>query len=96
MDFFPQLFDFGGVVGISHSLGEFGQFFAGQLAFAGQFKGKLKHARLFRARQMFDFLDDGCGSHNKIIAGRLDSGKGKLPQLSIPMNSGKEFPSAFI
>ena len=68
----------------SHSLGQSGQFFAGQLALARQFKGKLEHARLFRARQMFDFFDDGCGGHGKTIARCLDSSKGKLPQSSIP------------
>ena len=60
MNFFPQSFFFGRVVGISHPLGEFGQFFAGQFTFASQFKGKPKHARLFGAWQMLDLFND-CG-----------------------------------
>jgi predicted RNA-binding protein with PUA-like domain len=68
VDFFPQSFFFGGIVGIGHSLGKSGQFFARQLALARQFKSKVKHTRLFSARQLFDFFNDGCGGHGLIIA----------------------------
>ena len=68
IDFIPQLLDFGWIVGINHALGQLGQLFAGQLAFARQFNRKLDHARLFRARQLLDFFNDGCGCHGKIVA----------------------------
>jgi len=68
VDFFPQSFFFGGIVGIGHSLGKSGQCFAGQLALARQFKSKVQHTRLFSARQLFDFFNDGCGGHGLIIA----------------------------
>lgn len=68
VDFLPQSFFFGGIVGVSHSLGKSGQFFARKLALARQFKSKVKHPRLFSARQLFDFLNDGCGGHGLMIA----------------------------
>jgi hypothetical protein len=68
VDFFPQSFFFGGIVGIGHALGKSGQFFARLLALARQFKSKVKHPRLFSARQLFDFFNDGGGGHGLIIA----------------------------
>ena len=67
MDFIPQFRCFGGVVRLRHALGEIGQLVTGQLAFARQFEGELNHARLFRAGQMLDFLDDTGGGHGCIV-----------------------------
>jgi len=64
MDFFLQLLCLGGIFGIRHALRQFGQLVARQLAFAGEFKSELNHARLFRGRQVLDFLNDTGGSHN--------------------------------
>jgi hypothetical protein len=69
-DFNFQPFDFGGVVGFDHSLGEFGQFFPRELACARQFKSELNHPRLFRARQAFYFFNDFDRSH---VATQLDN-----------------------
>jgi hypothetical protein len=82
-NFFLQSVGFRGVFCLNHSPGQFAQFFSGELAFARKFYGKLDDARLFFRRQSFDFFDDRCGCHNWIIAGYLDSSKGKLLPLSI-------------
>jgi hypothetical protein len=57
VDFFPQSFFSGGIVGIGHSLGQCGQFLARQWALTRQFKSEVKHTRWFVARQLFDFFN---------------------------------------
>ncbi len=90
MDFFPQSFFFGGIVGISHLLGQFGQLLAGQLTFARQFKSKLEHAGLLCTRQLFDFFNDNGGSHNLIVAANLTSARRKFSvACGIRLNQGK-------
>jgi hypothetical protein len=44
MDFLPQLFGFGGIIGIRHALRQFGQLVAGKLTFASQFRSGLNHS----------------------------------------------------
>jgi hypothetical protein len=63
-----NLFNFGGVVGISHSLSECGQLFSWKLARARQFKRELNYSRLFRARQVLDFFNHIGRRHRETIA----------------------------
>ena len=67
-DFRFQLFNFGGIVRIRHSLGERGQLFPRQLAFARKLNGKLNHPRLFRARQVLDFFNHIGRRHIETLA----------------------------
>jgi hypothetical protein len=53
MDFRPQFFSFGWIIGFRHAPGQFSQLFAGQLALA---------------RQRLDSFDDGGGGHAESIA----------------------------
>ena len=93
-NFFLQSVGFRGVFCLNHSPGQFAQFFSSKLAFAREFNGKLNDARLFFRRQLFDFFNDGCGSHKAMFAGNGIWARVNLPPIVHPkMNSGKEFPS---
>jgi hypothetical protein len=67
MDFLTQFLDFSGIVRICHSLGKFGQFFTGQLAFSRQFHGESYDLGLFAGSQLLDFFNDACCGHAQKI-----------------------------
>ncbi len=67
VDFLTQFLDFSGIVRICHSLGKFGQFFTGQLAFSRQFHGESYDLGLFAGRQLLDFFNDACCGHAQKI-----------------------------
>jgi len=69
MNFFAQSFDFGSVFGVRHFFHKHAQFFSSELTLAFEFVNKMDDVRLFFARQLFDFFNDGCSSHNLIVVG---------------------------
>jgi hypothetical protein len=75
MDFIPQFFDLGGTIRVRHFPRQFGQLFSGQLPLARQLKSELNQPSMLRAGQMFDFLNDDCGGHDKNITAKLNASK---------------------
>jgi hypothetical protein len=67
VDFLAQFLDFSGIIRVCHALGECGQFFPGQLAFACQFHGESYHPGLFAGSQPLDFFNDAGRYHVKTI-----------------------------
>jgi hypothetical protein len=73
-----QPHDFRGIIRVGQSISQFTQFPGGELAAVSQLESKLNHFRLFRRRQLLDFLDDRACGHGVILNHVVMSGKKSL------------------